>query len=74
MDTLATATQVRHPLDPLTEAEIAATQALVTGHGSFAASMRFTLLELREPPKAAVLAFRPGEAVVRGSGTASTKA
>ena len=67
MDTLAAATQLRHPLDPLTEAEIAATQALVNGHASFAPSMRFTLVELREPAKAAVLAFQPGQAVVRGS-------
>ncbi len=68
MDTLAaTATQVRHPLDPLTEAEIAATHALVTGHASFVASMRFTLVELREPSKPAILAFEPGQAVVRGS-------
>jgi primary-amine oxidase len=66
MDSLA-ATAIRHPLDPLTEAEIAAVRALVTGHSGFRDSMRFTLLELREPDKAAVLAFQPGQAVVRGA-------
>ena len=66
MDTLA-ATTVRHPLDPLTEGEIAAVQRLVTGHAGFQASMRFTLLELVEPAKAAVLAFAPGQGMTRAA-------
>ena len=66
MDTLA-ATTVRHPLDPLTEGEIAAVQSLVTAHESFQATMRFTLLELVEPAKAAVLAFAPGQGVTRAA-------
>ncbi len=66
MDTLA-ATTVRHPLDPLTEGEIAAVQSLVTGHESFQPSMRFTLLELVEPAKAAVLAFAPGQGMTRAA-------
>ncbi len=68
MDTLtATATPVRHPLDPLSEAELAVVQVLVTADTRFRGAMRFTLVELREPDKAAVLAFEPGQAVVRGA-------
>ena len=59
------ATQVRHPLDPLTLAELGAFQALVTGDGRFDPALRFTLVELCEPDKAAVLAFQPGQGVVR---------
>lgn len=66
MDTLA-ATAIRHPLDPLTEAEIASVQRLVTGHAGFRDSMRFTLLELVEPAKAAVLAFQPGQGITRSA-------
>ena len=64
MDT-QTATTIRHPLDPLTLAEIGAVQTLVTDHPSFAAAMRFTLVELCEPAKPAILAFTPGQAVSR---------
>ena len=64
MDT-QTATTIRHPLDPLTLAEIGAVQTLVTDHPSFAAAMRFTLVELCEPAKPAILAFTPGQAVAR---------
>jgi primary-amine oxidase len=65
MDTIAAAT-IRHPLDPLSLAEISTFRALVTGDARFDPALRFTLVELREPDKAAVLAFRPGDGVVRG--------
>ena len=66
MDTLA-ATAIRHPLDPLTEGELASVQRLVTAHAAFQPAMRFTLVELVEPAKAAVLAFQPGQGVSRAA-------
>lgn len=66
MDMIAAETRV-HPLDPLSLEEIAAVRGLVAGHAGFTATMRFALVELREPAKAAVLAWAPGQAVVRAA-------
>ena len=66
MDNVATTTTI-HPLDPLSSGELARVQALVTAHAGFNEMLRFTTTELREPAKSAVLAWRPGEAVVRAA-------
>jgi primary-amine oxidase len=54
-----------HPLDPFSTDELAAIRTLVTRAAQWRDSMRFTLLELLEPPKPAVLAHQPGDAVTR---------
>lgn len=53
-----------HPLEPLTEAEIAAAAALVRGKMPGEA-LRFELVQLREPPKSEVRAFSPGDSFRR---------
>lgn len=55
-----------HPLDPLTAEEISQASALVKadqegGEGT----LRFEMIELKEPPKAIVRAFKPGAAITR---------
>ena len=50
----------RHPLDPLTPAELERAVAAVRGHDRFAGPLRFSCVELREPPKAARLAWAAG--------------
>ncbi|PRY13371.1 primary-amine oxidase [Kineococcus rhizosphaerae] len=52
-----------HPLDRLTAAEVSATRAVLGP--TLTPTTRFAYLGLLEPPKAAVLAFRPGDAVER---------
>lgn len=49
-----------HPLEPLSEAEIAAAAALVRDRMP-GESVRFELIQLKEPPKAEVRAFAPGQ-------------
>lgn len=57
---------VTHPLQPLTRAEIgrasAAVKAAMAGSGG---ALRFEMIELKEPDKAAVRAFKPGDPIVR---------
>jgi primary-amine oxidase len=54
-----------HPLDPLTKDELAATGAVLRDAGKVAESTRFVLIHLHEPPKAKVLAYRPGRPLSR---------
>ncbi len=54
-----------HPLDPLTAAEYARAVTLLREAGHVADSSRFVALELRDPDKAEVLAWRPGQAFGR---------
>ncbi len=56
-----------HPLDPLSMTEMAEVGGLVRAHRGFSDTMRFTATELREPAKPVVLAWRPGQAVVRAA-------
>lgn len=56
---------VAHPLDPLTGDEIAASVAVLTASGDADAAARFASIDLDEPAKAAVLAWRPGQPVAR---------
>ncbi|MEM6440128.1 MAG: primary-amine oxidase [Pseudomonadota bacterium] len=54
-----------HPLEPLTREEIAAASAIVRKAAGDAQGLRFEMIELKEPPKAAVRAFKPGAAFPR---------
>ena len=60
-----------HPLEPLTAEEFRQTAALLRSAGHVNDGFRFTSIELKEPPKADVKAWRPGHAgpadVVRGA-------
>ncbi|HKF76284.1 MAG TPA: primary-amine oxidase [Candidatus Dormibacteraeota bacterium] len=58
-------TTARHPLDPLSPAEIEAAAATLRRVRGLADSARFVYVSLREPPKAAVLAFRDGDPIDR---------
>ena len=63
---LADAVGVLHPLEPLTPEEIVAAGDIVKadmagGEGE----LRFETIELMEPPKAEVRAFKPGDPIVR---------
>ena len=52
---------VRHPLDPLTAAEIEAASQILKQDRGLAASARFVYVTLREPAKDAVLNYQPGQ-------------
>jgi len=54
-----------HPLERLSAAEIDAARALFEKHDLVHPTTRFALLALEEPPKDAVLAWRPGDPVDR---------
>ena len=54
-----------HPLDPLTADEIRRARTVVEEAGKVTDSVRFPLITLLEPPKAEVLAHRPGAEVPR---------
>ena len=56
---------VRHPLDPLSAAEMEAAIALVRAHPQCPGQVRFISVNLREPEKAAVQGFKPGDSVAR---------
>ncbi|MCX7383698.1 MAG: primary-amine oxidase [Alphaproteobacteria bacterium] len=67
MDDFATTATMIHPLDPLGIAELAVVRDRIAAHPGFNDKLRYSGTELREPPKPAVLAWRPGEAVVRAA-------
>jgi primary-amine oxidase len=54
-----------HPLDPLSGDEIVAAVAALRQAGDTDATTRFALIVLDEPDKSAVLAWRPGQPMVR---------
>ena len=54
-----------HPLDPLDGAEIAAAVKVIHGTAQFPKGALFPIVVLKEPPKADVLAYRPGAAFRR---------
>ncbi|MEZ5932006.1 MAG: primary-amine oxidase [Alphaproteobacteria bacterium] len=59
---------VRHPLEPLTRDEIARVSAIVRADmAELGEALRFEMIELLEPPKAEVRAFRPGDAMTRSA-------
>jgi primary-amine oxidase len=55
----------RHPLSPLSAAEILSAVAIVTKSDLFGQQTRFETIELCEPLKADVRHFRPGDAINR---------
>ena len=55
----------RHPLDPLSPAEIAAAAQLIRDDPRAPAALRFVSVDLREPPKRQVLEYRPGDQLQR---------
>jgi primary-amine oxidase len=57
---VAAAPAAAHPLDALSGREIAATVAILRAVGDADRATRFALIDLDEPPKAAVRAWRPG--------------
>ncbi|HZG89482.1 MAG TPA: hypothetical protein VEZ42_04645, partial [Pseudonocardia sp.] len=64
-----TSTAVRlsrsHPLDPVTDTEIAAVRRILDAADLVSDQTRFVYVGLAEPAKADVLAHRPGDAVAR---------
>ena len=50
-----------HPLAPLSAAELKQAVSILQREHSLGAAMMFPLVTLREPPKAEVLAFKPGQ-------------
>src|SRR6478672_9041075 len=56
-----------HPLDPLTADEFRQTAAVLRREGHVSESFRFASIELREPPKAEVKAWRRGDTLQRTS-------
>lgn len=65
MTTTSSATDVRHPLDPLTGEEIRAAVAIVRADGRLTDRARFATVSLVEPAKEAIAAFAPGDAIDR---------
>lgn len=55
----------RHPLDPLTAAEIDAAAKLLRAVPQFPGDGLFSTIVLNEPPKSEVLAFKPGATFTR---------
>jgi primary-amine oxidase len=54
-----------HPLDPLTATEIASLKSIVGAQAALTPRTIFTWVQLNEPPKSEVLAFRPGSSFRR---------
>jgi primary-amine oxidase len=58
-------TKPAHPLDALTAAELTQVKAILKAEDKIGLQARFYSVELSEPEKAAVLAWRPGSALPR---------
>src|SRR6516165_3042359 len=54
-----------HPLDPLSGAEIASAVAVLRASDKIDGDTKLALIDLDEPPKADVLAWKPGQPFVR---------
>jgi primary-amine oxidase len=54
-----------HPLDPLTDAELAETVEVLSANGRFGDGVRVASINLIEPAKSAVEAYRPGDTFER---------
>ena len=61
------AAPVRHPLDPLKPEEIRTVTSVLTEAGHVDEESRFVLINLHEPPKSAVLQWRPGGDIARSA-------
>src|SRR5262252_9218512 len=58
---------VQHPLEPLSADEFRQTASILRREGLVRDTFRFASIELKEPPKGEVRAWRPGDAVRRTS-------
>ena len=54
-----------HPLDPLSGKEMVTAVGVLRAAGEIDAATRFALIDLDEPPKADVLAWKPGQPFAR---------
>jgi AGAO-like protein len=61
----ACASGAAHPVDSLSREEIAATVAVLREAGHIDAAARFALIDLDEPRKADVLAWKPADPFIR---------
>jgi len=57
----------QHPLEPLSGDEFRQTASIMRREGLVRDTFRFASIELKEPPKSEVKAWRPGDAVRRAS-------
>ena len=57
----------QHPLEPLSADEFRQTASILRREGLVRDTFRFASIELKEPPKGEVKAWRPGDAVRRTS-------
>ena len=57
----------QHPLEPLSADEFRQTASILRREGLVGVTFRFASIELKEPPKGEVKAWRPGDAVRRTS-------
>ncbi|NOU06809.1 MAG: tyramine oxidase, partial [Hyphomicrobiaceae bacterium] len=64
----AVATATAHPLDPLSEAEIAEAARILKSKKRLPDTTRFGFVQLEEPSKSAVLAWKPGQSLERRAG------
>ena len=55
----------QHPLEPLTADELTSVVGIVRGQSDLPPSLLFEMIELKEPEKARVRTFRPGDLVPR---------
>ena len=55
----------QHPLEPLSDGEIRQTAAVLRRDRAVTGAWRFASIELKEPPKTAVRAWRHGDPVSR---------
>lgn len=62
-------TSAQHPLDPLSAAEFCSVRDILVAAGRVKDSTRFAVVQLREPPKAEVLAYGPGNPIDRQATT-----
>jgi primary-amine oxidase len=62
-----TMSDTRHPLDPLSEAEITLACALLKKQKKLSASTRFAFVQLEEPAKSDVLTWAPGKPLPRAA-------
>src|SRR5215475_1190091 len=62
-------TAANHPLDPLSEAEVALASGSLRTEKQLGADIRFTHVQLEEPAKADILAWRPGVLPRRAAAT-----
>ena len=66
-DATTAALPVKHPLQPLTPAEIKAVAVIVDADPPYGADSRFETIELFEPEKSVVRDFKPGMPIARSA-------